>query len=118
MTAEMDEIAMPKRNTCTDVLRGIGIISVVLGHAIGINRHDQVILDLIFRFNYIFHLPVFFFVSGYLLNIPKSVADCKKLVKKSIYSLYFPYLCSCFTLSVMLQHDQIIDIHNIFSILR
>lgn len=59
----MDQIA--KSNAVDreywNIVKGIGIICVVLGHV----WPDAV------RFVYIFHLPLFFFVSGYLYNEEK-----------------------------------------------
>lgn len=44
-----------------DILRGIGIILVVLGHA----PIDKNVLEYIYNF----HMPLFFFISGYLFNL-------------------------------------------------
>lgn len=49
---------MKNRNQVIDILRAIGIVLVVLGHCT-----DNVFLS---RFVYIFHLPLFFLISGYL----------------------------------------------------
>lgn len=46
-----------------DVAKGIGIILVVLGH----NQSP----DYIIKFIYSFHMPLFFFLSGYLTNPSK-----------------------------------------------
>lgn len=39
-----------------DILKGIGIVSVVLGHVLG------------WRYVYSFHIPLFFFISGYVFH--------------------------------------------------
>ena len=46
------------RNTRIDIAKGIGIILVVLGHA----NLNMVLTNII----YLFHMPLFIFISGYL----------------------------------------------------
>ncbi len=60
-----------------DILKGIGIISVVLGHS-GLS-------DMLHDVLYWFHMPLFFFVSGYLYN--KNKFDYLKKIK----SFMIPY---------------------------
>ncbi len=52
------------RDKAIDVLRGIAIISVVIGHALNGGNFDEKFL---FRFIYSYHMPLFFFISGYLM---------------------------------------------------
>ncbi|MDR5790074.1 acyltransferase family protein [Caballeronia sp. LP003] len=52
---------MDLRNRTIDAARGIGIVLVVLGHAIGLP-------EWLFRVIYSCHMPLFFFLSGYLFN--------------------------------------------------
>ncbi len=47
-----------KRIEWVDIARGIGIILVILGH-IGIGK--------VGKFIYSFHIPLFFFLSGFLV---------------------------------------------------
>lgn len=56
------------RSTSIDVLKGIGIISVVIGHAMNTDNYYSGSVELIRRFVYLYHLAVFFFCSGYLLK--------------------------------------------------
>ena len=53
---------MEKRDSTIDIMKGIGIILVILGHAIQNNYVplNKVILS--------FHMPLFFFVSGMLFK--------------------------------------------------
>ena len=53
----------PKRDLFWDVVKGIGIICILLGHSC---RYVSVI-----AFVYLFHLPLFFFVTGYLFDAEK-----------------------------------------------
>lgn len=52
---------MKERETYIDIAKGIGIILVVIGHLHGINH-------IIHDFFYLFHMPLFFIISGYLYN--------------------------------------------------
>lgn len=69
-----------KREYWVDFLKGVMIIFVVIGHC-GINSK---IMGLI----YLFHMPIFFVISGYLYdgNYP-----LKEFIKKKFYSLIYPY---------------------------
>ena len=73
-----------KRDATIDVLKGIGIILVVIGHTCcKLPYVNQVI--------YSFHMPLFFIASG--LFFKESTLDSKKsFVKKKIKGLYIPYL--------------------------
>ena len=54
---------MPKRIEYLDIARGIGILLVVLGH------NDFAALSPFFhQVIYSFHIPLFFFLSGYFIN--------------------------------------------------
>lgn len=53
--------ATPSRSNYWDVVKGLGIIAIVLGHS----------CHFIIAFVYLFHLALFFFVSGYLYNEKK-----------------------------------------------
>jgi fucose 4-O-acetylase-like acetyltransferase len=64
-----------------DILKGIGIICVVYGHAYA--NHLS-------KFIYLFHMPLFFFISGYL---HKSNPDYISYGKKKVKHLLIPYFC-------------------------
>ena len=65
-----------------DYYKVIGIFLIVLGHSIFRNS------DLT-KFLYIFHVPIFFFISGYLEK--NNPCPTKKYLKKLLYSLIIPY---------------------------
>lgn len=71
---------MNKRIEWIDTAKGIGIICVILGHlqAPGL-----------FPFIYSFHIPLFFFLSGYLFN---DKIGFKELLKRKSKSLLLPYV--------------------------
>lgn len=66
-----------------DTAKGIGIILVLIGHIFPRENVD---------FIYLFHMPLFFFISGYLLS-PKKTTD---FTIKKIKSLIVPYVSFLF----------------------
>ena len=56
-----------KHNHSVDIVKGWGIIAVMLGHIFLGSAEENIPRYLI----YAFHMPLFFFVSGYLLNTEK-----------------------------------------------
>jgi fucose 4-O-acetylase-like acetyltransferase len=66
-----------------DALRGIGIMLVVFAH-----HSLPVTLD---TYIYSFHMPLFFFVSGFLLDFGKYVDSTASFVKRRFRSLIVPY---------------------------
>ena len=84
------------RDSSFDIMKGIAILLVVLGHSVpdqasasGIASYPLYLMRTII---YSFHMPVFFFVAGYFMHIPlkegfqKFVKD-KDVYKRQIYSL-------------------------------
>ena len=77
-----------------DLLKGIGIILVYLGHAFyfpnlyitgGIYYYIQSTI-------YSFHMPLFFFASGFFSNSLGKKIDYKKFYKNKFERLFIPYL--------------------------
>ena len=66
-----------ERKKYIDILKGIGIFYVILGHV----THTS----FLFRYIYSFHMPLFFFISG-MLFVPFKMAREKyfDIVKKSL----------------------------------
>lgn len=54
---------MEKRNRVVDIMKGIGILLVIYGHTIILNDFD--LSFYYYNFVFSFHMPVFFFLSGY-----------------------------------------------------
>ena len=69
------------RNKALDVLKGFGIILMVLGH---MHFDDQYFGKYIFGF----HMPLFFIASGFLYNNKRSI---KQTVISKAKSLLVPY---------------------------
>ena len=68
-----------KRNNIIDIAKGIGIICVILGH-LGVYGIVKVV--------YTFHMPLFFYISGFLLN---QKTNFYAYVKNKFLSLMKPY---------------------------
>ncbi|RXA19860.1 acetyltransferase [Methanosarcina sp. MSH10X1] len=66
-----------------DALKGIGIILVVFAH-----HKLPVALD---TYIFSFHMPLFFFISGFLFDFWKHTASAASFVKKRFRSLIVPY---------------------------
>ena len=79
---------MSKRIEYLDIAKGIGILLVVLGH-----NDFEVISLFVQRSIYSFHMPLFFFLSGYFLNTAVPFFD---FFKKRFNSLLKPYLFTIF----------------------
>mgnify|MGYP001401425786 FL=1 len=75
---------MKVRETQMDVLRGLGIILIVLGHAAFPYTH----------FLYLFHLIIFFILSGYFFKeeYVKDKESLKKFIILKIKRLYVPFV--------------------------
>lgn len=78
------------------IAKAIGIILVVAGHCID---------GKITNFIYLFHMPMFFMISGYLFTSGKNI---RIYVKRKIQAIYVPYvICNVFFL---ILHNAFFDI--------
>ncbi|MBQ8383324.1 MAG: acyltransferase [Clostridia bacterium] len=77
-----------------DAARGIGIILVVLGHAIRPGMVAEPWCDFLFRLIYSFHMPLFFVLSGFTfaLTCRKYISAPVTFLKKRTHSLLIPLL--------------------------
>ncbi len=88
---------MTPKDNYLSIAKAIGIILMVVGHTIGPNFFC--------RFIYMFHMPLFFFCSGYFYKEPQNFNQIEEFVIKRIKGLYFPYLKWCFIFLML---------HNLF----
>lgn len=72
-----------QRNSTLDIAKAICICLMVIGHS-GCPEYLN-------RFIYIFHMPCFFFISGYLLK-DKYITDLKKGMLNKIKGSYYPFV--------------------------
>lgn len=87
------KILMSKRIEFIDVARGIGILLVVLGH-----NDFGYISPFAHQVIYSFHMPLFFFLSGYFLNTATGFGD---FAVKRFNSLLKPYYFTIFMIYFM-----------------
>jgi len=71
-----------------DIARGIGILLVVLGH-----NDFSIISPFAYHVIYSFHMPLFFFLSGYFINTSDGF---RTFAVKRFHSLLKPYLFTIF----------------------
>lgn len=64
-----------------DILKGIAILFVVIGHAVRVKT--------VFAIIFSFHMPLFFFISGYLFKPNNNIKQF--FIKKSV-KLLIPYI--------------------------
>lgn len=80
------------RDISIDIAKGIGILLMVIGHLkIPIELH---------QFIYMFHMPLFFVISGYLFQPDKWIHTFSKFLSKRINRLIIPY----FSMSVLILY--------------
>lgn len=83
-----------------DVAKGIAIIAVVLGHCFPTNIYNgdgfsEQVANSIYDFIYLWHMPTFFFISGFLWQHNWLEKNYKKLKDKA-FRLLVPYLSFSF----------------------
>lgn len=86
-----------KRDITIDIVKGIAIISIVLGHAWNQDVFHNDYYSLARRFVYYFHIITFIFCSGYLFKNTTLLL----FIKKKIKSIYIPTVVCC-TISLLL----------------
>lgn len=91
---------MSKHNPQISVYKGIAILLVVLGHA-GCG-------DLLGRIIYLFHMPLFYFISGYLFK-DKYLDTTKSFFLHKIKGLYVPFVV--YSLIFLLLHNLLVRVH-------
>ena len=96
MTTQATTGVLSSRDNTIDILKGVGIILVVIGHS-GCPH-------IVSKYIYTFHMPLFFMASGYFFS-EKSVKNLWTFVKKKIKGIYLPFaLCS---LAFLLLHNTL-----------
>ena len=82
-------MAQNQRVAWIDFSKVICIYLVVLGHALSYSVTNECYLR---NFIYLFHLPVFFFISGYLFRIKDNEKSISSYMLSNINSLIIPYI--------------------------
>lgn len=92
---------MIERNKSLDIAKAIGIILVVIGHS----------SSPIGNFIYLFHMPLFFFISGYFYKEEYS-NNIRTLIVKRLKTLYLPFVA--YQMIFLILHNFFCNI-NIYS---
>jgi polysaccharide biosynthesis protein PslL len=85
---------MNHRNMTVDIAKGIGILLVVFGHNWVVNYNQGELFRIVFSF----HVPLFFFMSGFFL---KPSDRLKPFIVKRADSLLKPYLVFLLLLGIL-----------------
>ena len=72
------------KNNYIAIAKALGIMLMVVGHS-GCP-------DYLYRFIYMFHMPLFFFCSGFFMKPAEKVVDVRKFVFRRFKGLYWPYV--------------------------
>lgn len=97
------EIGSSKKNDAITIAKALGIILMVLAHA----RCPQWLE----HFIWMFHMPLFFCVSGYCFK-DKYLGDAKTFVMKRIKALYIPFVKWSLVFLVLHNFFYSINIYN------
>jgi fucose 4-O-acetylase-like acetyltransferase len=101
------EDEMKNRIDWIDALRGIGIVLVVFGHVWrGVDNagliHSPMLFATIDQVVYLFHMPLFFFLSGLLFEAAVNRHGIKNSFIRRIESLLYPLLLWSYVTAAML----------------
>ena len=102
-----------KRDPMISIAKAIGIILMVVGHV-----YDKESWGV--HYIYMFHMPLFFVLSGYFFKCPRTKNDMIAFVKKKFVGLYIPYLLwtTFFILihNFLLKYKIGIEVYNFYDI--
>ena len=87
---------MPTKNPIIDIAKGIAIILVVYGHVIEHSMAPWGFQDFfqnpVFKIIYTFHMPLFVFISGYLMANSLNRHSVHDVFKSRTRSLFVPFV--------------------------
>lgn len=86
-SSDTSSIIHNKRVGFIDIAKGIGMLTIIWGHISLANLSHSIV--------YSFHIPLFFFLSGYVFS-PKRYSSFGVFMKKRFYGLVVPYLLYSF----------------------
>lgn len=92
----MDSGLSESRNSVVDIVKGIAIILVVLGHAVrgALEEHyySGETLKFIDWMIYSFHMPVFFYLGGYFTHVSLSRHSGVRFIRDRCTGILWPYI--------------------------
>lgn len=116
----MSDLSKSKRNAVITSVSGFGILLVVLGHSLGVppdqaasiaeeNPSYRIFYKIVVDFIYMFHMPLFFFISGFLYYYSSSnfSSGLVAFLAKKAQRLLIPYFLIStlvYPIKVLLSH--------------
>ena len=98
-----------------DLFKGIAILLVVCGHIILENWANAIDNHSVYTWIYSFHMPLFFFISGYLIELTtKDLSICGGVKKKTL-ALFVPYIVWCFAIAPFINGEKLPSIRYIMA---
>lgn len=95
----MESVELSRRIAYIDIAKGLGILLVVLGHS-----DLALVSPYLHQFVYSFHMPLFFFLSGYFFD---PATEFRTFAKKRSRAIILPYL-----FTILLIHITSISFTN------
>lgn len=89
------------RNPVVSMVKGIAIVLVVIGHSLPLDNGVR-------NFIYMFHVPLFFFVSGYCFK-EKYLSDALTFVRHRLRGLWWPFVK--YGVPMVLLHNVFCSLH-------
>ncbi len=91
-----DTLSTSKRIVWLDVARGVAMFLVILGHAVRQEmREDSTFYYILYKTIYMFHMNIFFFISGYAYSLSRKKQDMmsiKEVVLRKVRTLFVPWV--------------------------
>ena len=84
-----EKILDNKRLQYIDIAKGIAMICIILGHMGNANINRVV---------FTFHVPIFFFITGYFIS---DKCEVNIFVRNKVRTLIIPYLITCFAIVII-----------------
>ncbi len=97
-----------------DLYKGIAIILVVCGHLIMSNWENAIDKHPVYTWIYSFHMPLFFFVSGFLIDYTFINRSVLGSLKKRFLSLMIPYVVWCFIIAPSVNNRAELSFIHVF----
>ena len=89
-----------------DASRGFAILLVVIGHVVQyIYKPNNFDSNIVFRMIYAFHMPLFFFLSGYVTRNNWTYIEFVQTTKKRILQLLIPFIVWGIFMNLV-RHDE------------
>lgn len=92
---------MKKRNNTLDLIRGIAILCVVLGHALLSVLYDKALENWLYQLIISFQMALLMFVSGIAAGNSFPTNQIGAFLKKKVWRLFIPYVCWSFVYTIL-----------------